>query len=134
MKLLVFVLILFLPYHLFAQGKIELGQSKDKIRNFLILNTDKKIKVSNGNNCDTVTVNNGLIQTLIYYKNDMCNSMKVTMHYITINAIKKQLTDNSFTMLKEGVWLNQQGHVRADVTADKSQDIVIMVETQIDKK
>jgi hypothetical protein len=126
--LLALTLILITPYCLKAQGT-TLGKTKEQIR--AMIDPNNGIKLSKGDNADTLSMQGGL-QIIMYYKNDICYSSKSVMPLAYKDMVVKKMTADSYKKVKENVWIHPSGTVKVEIVVFKEKNIFTAETSQVD--
>ncbi|SDE41196.1 hypothetical protein SAMN05216464_10638 [Mucilaginibacter pineti] len=114
--LLMLALLCGLPYCLKAQDP-TLGKTKEQIR--ALIKPNSGIKLSAGESSDTLSMDGGL-QTVMYYKNNICYTSKSVMPLKYIDYVTKKMTADSYKKVSDSVWLTSSGKIKVEITVDKN--------------
>lgn len=104
-----------------------LGKSRAEIKELIRSNT--AIKLTQSNDCDTLSMAGGL-KTMMFYKNDICYASKSIMPMTYMNAVTEQMTKSLYKKLNETTWTNQAGTVKVEIMVDKDKNCFIVNTSQ----
>lgn len=122
-----------LPCYVEAQDVGKIGDSKENIRLFLHSLKDKRVSVAESNDSDTINVSFGSMVYIMYYKDDTCNRIRITVPYVPKLMLEQKFINNSFKAVNEDEFANTQLKIKIDVYEDRRKGRDIIVENLIDK-
>jgi len=126
-KILILLVLLTAPVCLLAQD-LTVGKTREQVRH--IIQSNPAFKLLPGKSCDTAIFQAGM-QTVFYYKNNICYSSKSILPVMYINDVIQKMTTDSYTKIKDNVWQDAGKRIEVVVTMDKVNNKCIVVTTKI---
>ena len=120
------MLICLVPCCLRAQDS-TLGKTKDQIR--AMVKPYPAIKLSPGNNADTLTMK-GDLKTIVFYKNNVCYSSESILPLKLMDMVTQKMTKDGYKKVKDNVWISANGALRAEITVDEKNNVFITETTR----
>ena len=131
MKKIVVTLLLGFVTHtcLFAQSTI--GKSREELTK--ITNTNTNIKLLKGVDTDTLNFLGG-IQSIYYYKKDICCSSKSTLPSKFEAPMVDNLKTDNYKKLNNNTWVSPAGNIKVVFKEDKTKGIFTILTTPVINK
>jgi hypothetical protein len=126
-KILILFILLATPSCLLAQD-LTVGKTREQIRH--IIQSNRAFKLLPGKSCDTVVFQAGM-QTVFYYKGNVCYSSKSILPVMYMNDVIQKMTTDSYIKIKDNVWTDAAKRIQVVVTMDKVNNKCIVVTTKI---
>ncbi len=129
MKILFFLMLICLvPCCLKAQDS-TLGKTKDQIR--AMVKPYPAIKLSPGDNADTLTMQ-GDLKTIVFYKNNVCYGSESILPLKLMDMATQKMTKDGYKKIKDNVWISPSGVIRVELTVDQKNNVFVTETTRAD--
>lgn len=129
MKLLFFLMLICLaPCCLKAQDS-TLGKTKDQIR--AMVKPYPSIKLSPGDNTDTLTMQ-GDLKTVVFYKNNVCYGSESILPLKLMDMVTQKMTKDGYKKIKNNTWISASGVIKVELTIDEKTNHFITETTRAD--
>jgi hypothetical protein len=127
-KILILLLFLYAPMCLPAQA-LTIGKTRDQIKD--MVKATPAFKLHSGESCDTLVFQMGM-QTIFYYKDDICYSSKSILPVMFMNDVVQKMTTDSYVKVKDNVWRDAGNRIEVVVTVGNATKTCTVVTTRID--
>ena len=129
MKILIsLMLICLVPCCIKAQDS-TLGKTKDQIR--AMVKPYPAIKLSPGDNADTLTMQ-GDLKTIVFYKNNICYGSESILPLKLMDMATQKMTKDGYKKIKDNVWISPSGVIRVELTVDQKNNVFVTETTRAD--
>ena len=122
------MLICLVPCCLKAQDS-TLGKTKDQIR--AMVKPYPAIKLSPGDNADTLTMQ-GDLKTIVFYKNNICYGSESILPLKLMDMATQKMTKDGYKKIKDNVWISPSGVIRVELTVDQKNNVFVTETTRAD--
>ena len=122
------MLICLVPCCLKAQDS-TLGKTTDQIR--AMVKPYPAIKLSPGDNADTLTMQ-GDLKTIVFYKNNICYGSESILPLKLMDMATQKMTKDGYKKIKDNVWISPSGVIRVELTVDQKNNVFVTETTRAD--